>query len=69
MVYDENEMFRQHDHALFDYPFEPRKSIVGKQEINFEQQGHEAYTVKFDLSDVCLEGHFMAELANIPNDL
>ena len=68
-MYDESELFRQYDHDLFNYPFEPRKSILGKQEINFEQQGHEAYTVKFDLSDVCLEGHYMAELYNITNDL
>lgn len=62
-------MFRQHDNPLFNYPFQPRKSILGKQEINFEQQGHEAFTVKFDLSDVCLEGHYMDELAGIPENL
>ena len=68
MIYDESEMFRQHDDPLFNYPFEPRKSILGKQELNFEQEGHEAYTVKFDLSDVCLEGHYMDEITAVPNN-
>ena len=58
VVYDESELFRQHDDSLFSYPYEQRKSILGKEQIFFKQVGHEAFTVSFSLSDVCLEGHY-----------
>ena len=40
VVYDESELFRQHDDELFTYPYEPRKTIVGKYELSLKQEGH-----------------------------
>jgi len=31
VVYDESELFRQHTDSLFTYPYEQRKSILGKE--------------------------------------
>ena len=65
VVYDESELFRQHTDSLFSYPYEQRKSILGKEQIFFKQLGHEAFTVSFSLSDVCLEGHYSDQIINV----
>ena len=36
VVYDESEQFRAHDDPLFQYPYDSRKTIVGKQSLNFK---------------------------------
>lgn len=68
MVYDESEQFRQYHDELFQYPFEPRKSIVGKDEIKLNPEGHHIFTIGFSLSDVCLEGHYMNQFFKIIRD-
>ena len=34
VVYDESEQFREYTDELFDYPYEARKQIMGKQQLN-----------------------------------
>lgn len=65
VVYDEIELFRQHDDPLFSYPYERRKTIVGSQEISLNQNGHSATTIGFGVSDVCLESHWIDQFSNV----
>ena len=69
VIYYESELFRQNDEPLFSYPYEARKSILGKSQLQLDQAGHTAFTVSFGLSDVCLEGHFTDQISNVIFDL
>ena len=69
VVYDENELFRQHDDPLFSYPYEPRKTIAGRQELSLNQVGHSATTIGFGLSDVCLEGNYYDQFYDVIFDV
>jgi len=42
-----------------------RKNILGKEQIFFKQEGHQAFTVSFALADVCLEDHFAYQITQI----
>ena len=33
-----------------------------------KQEGHQAFTISFSLSDVCLEGQFYDQISNIVRD-
>ena len=65
VVYDESEQFREHTDKLFAYPYQARKQIMGKQQLNLQQAGHEAFTVSFSITDVCLEGNWSDQITNI----
>ena len=38
---------------------------MGKEKLDFKQDGHQAFTISFSLSDVCLEGQFYDQISNI----
>ena len=38
---------------------------MGKEQIRLNQVGHQAYTISFSLSDVCLEGQYHDQLSEI----
>lgn len=69
-VYDEVERFRQWKSKKFDYPFELRKSFVGMSSVSLNKsEAFDSFKIGWSVTDVCLEGHFLDQLAKITKEM
>ena len=46
IMYDEKEYFQQWDSPMFNYPYEPRKTIIESTKFVSMNQGNEDYILK-----------------------
>ena len=67
IAYDETEWFRDYDHALFNYPFSERKTILRKYHFDVTDTATKDYEyeymyIKLYRSETCLEPNVFAQL-------